>query len=148
MLTIFTQIRSRLALKEKAAAKGKALGFQLSDGCSVLVKVCNPLLSKMVNLTLNPPSGNDSSEAAVIETLFLDHMLSAAATTSTSTPGQSGALGALAEKFRYYRSRGGGARTCGQNISAAIGDIPTSDLGEFQRLINTAFEEDTKLFST
>ena len=102
----------------------------------------------MVNLTLNPPSGNDSSEAAVIETLFLNHILSAAATTSAATTGQSEALGSLTEKFRYYRSRGGGARTCAQNISAAVGDIPTADLGEFLRQINTAFEEDTKLFST
>lgn len=144
------QIRSRLTLKDKAANKGKASGFQLTEGCSVMVKVCNPLLSKTVNLTFN--TSTDSSEAAVIETLFMDHLLSAAATTTTATAGaakaQGGVVGSMTEKFRYYRSRSSGARTCAQNISAAIGDLSTSDLGEILREVNIAFEEDTKLYSS
>ena len=54
--------------------------LKLTDGCSIFVKVCNPLLGDLVNLDLN----NNSS---IVETLFLDNMTEAASAGNNNNLG-------------------------------------------------------------
>ena len=129
------QVQTRLKPKDKVAVnnKGKASSaapLKLSDGLSAIIKVCNPLLSRVVNTTLN---GTPSEEAGVIETLFMDHIVAV--------------VGASPEKFRYYRSQGS-SRTCKECISTALLESAALDTNDYLKQINDAFEEDTKLFNT
>lgn len=131
-------MRSRLAFKEKAAAKGtKSFGLKLSEGCSVLLAVSNPLLRPLINLNLTNTSNGD---AAVIDTLFMDNLISAAGEGASSAVAQP-------EKFRYYRSRAG-ARSIAENLSAALSEPTRARAVDYQELgkqINKVFELDTKL---
>jgi len=136
----YKEVRSRLAFKEKIAAKGtKSFGLKLSDGYSVVLAVSNPLLRPLINLNLNATSGG-SGDAAVIDTLFMDSLISAAAEGASFAVAQP-------EKFRYYRSRTG-ARSIAENLSATLAEPTCTRAADYQELskqINKVLELDTKL---
>lgn len=131
-----------MAFKEKSGSKAvKPFGLKLSDGCSVVVAVSNPLLKPLLNLNLNPKaSGGNGDVAAVIETLFMDNLISAAAEGTSFVVAQP-------EKFRYYRSRTG-TRSIAENLSTALSEPTCTRAADYQELgkqINKVLESDTRL---
>jgi len=131
------ELLSRLGPKGKSAPKGSSAALALSDGCSIIVRVCNPIFKKMLPFTTRPPEDPDrgphTSGAGGINTDIMMRMI------QTASTGISGPQ--TYEKFRYDPAKFNLSKGEKTTLQRMPGNGVGLDLKKFTKSVNKLFSQ-------
>ncbi len=133
------EVLDRLGPKGRAAGKASNMALALSDGCSVILRVCNPLFRKMLPFASNAPENPAMAADAVgkLNTDIMEKMLHAAANGITGPQAASAALFAYSgNKFNLAR----GDKSTAQRLPGGGAGV---DLKKLAKDVNKLFSKES-----
>jgi len=135
------ELFSRLGPKGKSAPKGSSAALALADGCSIIVRVCNPVFKKMLPFAARQPDDPDrgphTSGAGGINTELMMRMI------QTASAGITGPIGA--DKFKYDPAKFNLAKGEKTTLQRLPGNGAGLDLKKFAKNVNKLFSLRTQI---
>ena len=131
------ELLSRLGPKGKSAPRGSSAALALSDGCSIIVRVCNPIFKKMLPFTGRQPDDPDrGTHVGGAGGINTDLMMKMLQTASTGISGPQSA-----DKFRYDPTKFSVQKGDKSTLQRMPGNGVGLDLKKFSKTVNKLFSQ-------